>query len=425
MFEPCLFFLLTWKNSFVGFPISISRILHIIVLLLLLSSFILKLINKKKLIIINNFFPENKYLVLFLVLSAGSLIIGIIYGSYNLPANANTNYNSSLNIYFSRTVLEYIILFFNIFYFAILPRHLINTKIDFDYFFKIFYIFLIFSLLLGYADYLIYKFSNIDIIGRHIRDNIDIGLRFHGIGGEPRQAGAQLIFFTSVYLLSCIYFKTKIKFWIIFLLILALLLTFSTTVFASIIFLLIFIIIFREFNIKMFLIMAIIIISMYNFDRVQGYFDIYSFSVIKLFNINQSEFVDLNILNKEFYPLYDLFIKFNNYEFPPILFGNGLGSASAINNFYLEEGLSTRNPNIQSVRLLYEHGVLGTIIFIMSMIWPIKYYTNNIDKKTKSLYLFSILLVMSVTFAIRSPVIFIYLGILTSFIKFNEKKIIY
>ena len=61
----------------------------------------------------------------------------------------------------------------------------------------------------------------------------------------------------------------------------------------------------------------------------------------------------------------------------------------------------------------------------MSMIWPIKYYTNNIDKKTKSLYLFSMLLVMSVTFAIRSPVIFIYLGILTSLIKFNEKKIIY
>ena len=57
------------------------------------------------------------------------------------------------------------------------------------------------------------------------------------------------------------------------------------------------------------------------------------------------------------------------------------------------------------------------------MIWPIKYYTRNTDKKTINLYLFSMLLVLSVTLAVRSPISFIYLGVLTSFLNFNEKQI--
>ena len=56
------------------------------------------------------------------------------------------------------------------------------------------------------------------------------------------------------------------------------------------------------------------------------------------------------------------------------------------------------------------------------MIWPIKYYTRNTDQKTKNLYLVSMFLVLSVTFAVRSPISFIYLGILTSFLNYNEKK---
>lgn len=422
MFEPFLFFVFTWKNNYIGFPISVSRVLHLIVISLLLSRFILKLVSKKKLIFVNNFFPENKYLMLFLILSLLSLFIGIIYGSYNLPTQSNTSIQSGFSIYFSRIIFEHIILIFNIFYFAILPRHLINTKIDFDYLFKIFKIFLIFSLLLGYADFLLSKFGIADFIGRHIRDNVHVGQRFHGLAGEPRQAGAQLLFFISMYILNCIYFKIKINKWVMFLLILASLLTVSATILAGFIFLFFFLVIFRQIQFKFFLIFAVILVFMSSTDRVQHYYDVYTIPFLNFFIEKNFESVDFNILNAEVYPIMDLYKKFLNYEFLPILFGNGLGSASAINNFYLEENFGSNNPNIQLTRLLFEHGILSTVIFIASMIWPIKYYTHNTNKKTKSLYLFSMLLVLSVTLAVRSPILFIYLGILTSFLNFNEKK---
>lgn len=61
MFEPFLFFVFSWRNDYIGFPLSVARVLYIIVLFLLFSRFILKLVNKKKLILVNNFFPEKNY----------------------------------------------------------------------------------------------------------------------------------------------------------------------------------------------------------------------------------------------------------------------------------------------------------------------------------------------------------------------------
>ena len=423
MFEPFLFFVLTWRNNYIGFPLSVARLLYIIVLFLLFSRFILKLVNKKKLVFVNNFFPENKYLLLFLILSFLSLFIGIIYGSYNLPQRSDTQYLSSFSVFSARVIFEHIILIFNIFYFAILPRHLINTKIDFDYLFKIFKIFLIVSLFFGYADFLLSKFGSIDLIGRHIRDNVNVGQRFHGLAGEPRQAGVQLLFFISMYILNCIYFKIKINKWIIFLLGLASILTLSTSMLFAYIFLLIFLIIFRKIEFKLLLILIVIIFFMSGFDRIQQYYDIYAIPFLNLLNGEDLQSVNLNILSRDLFPLSYLWEQFRNYEFLPVFLGNGLGSASAVNNLNLDGYFTTANPNIQSIRLLFEHGLLSTIIFIASMIWPIKYYTRNTDKKLKNLYLFSMLLVLSATIAVRSPVSFIYLGILTSFLNFHKKKL--
>jgi len=423
MFEPFLFFVFSWRNDYIGFPLSVARVLYIIVLFLLFSRFILKLVNKKKLILVNNFFPENKYLLLFLILSFLSLFIGIIYGSFNLPQRPNTQYLSSFSVFSSRVIFEHIILIFNIFYFAILPRHLISTNVDFDYLFKIFKIFLILSLFIGYADYLLSQFGIIDLVGRHIRDGVHVGQRFHGLAGEPRQAGAQLFFFVSMYILNCIYFKIKINKWVIFLLSLASLLTLSTTILVAFIFLLIFLIIFRKIEFKLLLILIVIIFFMSSIDRIQQYYDLYAIPFLNLLNGEDLQDVNLNILSRDLFPISYSWEKFQNYEILPVFLGNGLGSASAINNLNLDGYFGTANPNIQLVRLLFEHGLLSAIIFIASMIWPIKYYTRNTDKKTKNLYLFSMLLVLSVTLAVRSPISFIYLGILTSFLNFNEKQI--
>ena len=155
MFEPLLFFVFTYSDNFLGVSLSISRILQVLVLFLLALSFIIKLSGNKKIIVENNFFPENKYLVLYFVLLFLASFFGIVNGSYNLPAQTNLFDTGKAHPYLMRSVFEYIIIIFNIFYFVILPRNLIKTKIDFDYLFSVFKFFLITTIIIGYADYVL------------------------------------------------------------------------------------------------------------------------------------------------------------------------------------------------------------------------------------------------------------------------------
>ena len=422
LFEPLLFFVLTTNNNFIGIPLSVSRILQIIVLLLIGLSLIFKIIDNKKLFIVNNLFPENQFLILFFVMSVFAGFVGIIYGSYNLPFTNNSVDFNLENINYSRSIFEYFILIFNIIYFALLPRHLIKTKNDFDYFFLVFKYILFLSIFFGYLDYLLYKLDIIDLIGRHIRDGIGVGDRFHGFGGEPRQAVVHIIFNLSMYILYCKYFDIKSSRWIMFLLILSLPLTTSMSLFIALIFFIFFLVIFRLLDFKIIVVVLPIFLFLLFIDRIGIYIDTLN-TAWKIIDSGSDLPYHLHIIRGEVFPIYDLSQKLQNLELIPVLFGNGLGSVSIINNIYIGEYVGTKNPNAQIIRLLFESGILGTIIFVAAIVWPIKYHTKNYEKKNKNFYLISTLLVLSTVFAIRSPVVFIYLGILTAFLKLNEKKI--
>jgi hypothetical protein len=422
MFEPLLFFVFTSKDNFFNVPLSIARLLQVFVLLLLVFSFTLKLVNNKKLIFVNNLFSENRYLLLFFIISVFAGFFGLIYGSYNLPPKISIESFSGISPFFFRSLFEYFILLFNIIYFVILPRHLIKTKIEFDYLFSVFKYFLIASFFFGYVDYLLSKFDIIDLIGRHIRDGLGVGDRFHGLGGEPRQATAHIIFNISMYILYCKYFNITIKTWVLLLLILALPLSLSMSFVIAVIFFVVLLFIFRVVKLNFILIILPMLFFMLSHDRI----GIYVNTIKIAWQIIDSGIelpYEVYIVQGEIYPIYNLVKKFQNFELISIFFGNGLGSASVINNIYIDQQIDTKNPNIQIIRLLFETGILGTIVFVKAMIWPIKYYTRNVDKKTRNLYLITMLLVLSISLSVRSPIVFIYLGILTSFLNFNVKKI--
>lgn len=424
MFEPLLFFVFTYSDNFLGVSLSISRILQVLVLFLLALSFIIKLSGNKKIIVENNFFPENKYLVLYFVLLFLASFFGIVNGSYNLPAQTNLFDTGKAHPYLMRSVFEYIIIIFNIFYFVILPRNLIKTKIDFDYLFSVFKFFLITTIIIGYADYVLTRLEIIDLVARHIRDGVGIGGRFHGLAGEPRQAAVHMVFNISMYILYCQYFEVKIKIWVMFLILLSLILTTSMSLFIGVLVFSIFLIIFKIIKLKYILILLAIITSMLSIDNVQNYKNNLMY-VWQILEVKEELPYFLRILRGEIYPIYDIIKKIQNFELVTVFFGNGPGSASAINNFYIGDYLSARNPNSQLVRSLSDSGILGTLVFVISMVWPIKYFTRNTDKKTRNLYIISMLMVLSVTFAVRSSVVFMYLGILTSYLHYNEKKIKY
>lgn len=419
MFEPLLYFVLTYSDNFLSIPITVSRILQFVVLLLFSTSFLLKLIYNKKIILVNNL-VENKYLLIYFILLIFAAFIGMIHGSYNLPNNFNV-YTIRENPYFYRSLFEYFILFFNIFYFVFLPSQIIKTKIDFDYLFSVFKFFLITTIIVGYADYVLARLEIIDLVARHIRDGVGIAGRFHGLSGEPRQAGVSIVFNFSMYILYCKYFNTKPKIWILSLLILSMLLTTSASLFFGVIFFCILLILFRKIKLSYIIILSLIVILMANTPYIVIYLKQIK-GAWQVLESGEDMFYYLRLIRGELYPLYDLVKKIQNYEFIPVIFGNGLGSVSAINNQYIGEYIGIANPNSQLVRILFESGVLGTAVFIASMVRPIYYFTSNTDKKTINLYLITMLMVLGVTFAIRSSVIFIYLGIISSLLRYYKIK---
>jgi O-antigen ligase len=422
MFEPLLFFVLTYSNNILGIPISISRILQMVVLSAIGLSFVFKLKNNDKVILVNNLLPENKFLLLYFILLIFSAFIGIIFGSYDLPEDVNAN-NFGGNPYLDRSLFEYFILLFNIIYFVILPSQLIKTKTDFNYLFSVFKFFLIVTLIIGYVDYALSELDVIDLVSRHIRDGVQIGGRFHGLGGEPRQAAVHMVFNFSMYILYCKFFNIKFNLLIIFLLVLSLLLTTSTSLFFGLIIFFIFLVFFRIIKFSYLLILLSVIILMFNNIYIQNYFN-HLKDAWQIIDSGIELPYFLRITRGEFYPIYDFIIKIQNFELITVFFGNGLGSVSAINNMYIGEYLGSRNPNSQLTRTLFEAGALGTIVYIASMVWPVKYFTSDTDKKSRELYLTSMLMVLAVTFAVRSPIVFLYLGIITSFLKYNKKKLI-
>lgn len=423
LFEPLMFFVLTSRDSLLGVPLSVSRLLQLLVVFLLILSFIHRSVINKNSIIVNNFFPENKYLVLYFLLLIFAIVVGLLFGSYDLPDHVNRvpAFFTGVHPYLPRVLFEYFIIGFYIVYFAILPRYLLQTKSDFHYLFSAWKFLLIAFLIIGYVDYIFAEFLDIDLVYRHIFDEIHVGSRFHGLAGEPRQAAVYIVFSISMYIIYCQYHNIDQKKWLLFLLITALFLTKSMSVFLALIYFIILLFLFRIISVKVILISLFLLIFSFLFERVS----FYSSNMIDAWQILESgdelPYL-LKVQQSSIYPIYDLINKIRNFDLLPVLFGSGLGSASAVNNLYIAGDISIANPNSQIVRSLYESGIIGTIVFIFAMIWPIKYLAYSIDQKKKNMLIIGMLAVVSITFSVRSPVVFIYYGIATSFLYVYQKK---
>ena len=85
--------------------------------------------------------------------------------------------------------------------FSWIPYYKITWK--FDVRFNVFKFFLIITVIIGYADYVLSRLEIMDLVGRHIRDSVEIPGRFHGLAGEPRQAAVHMVFNFSMYIFLC------------------------------------------------------------------------------------------------------------------------------------------------------------------------------------------------------------------------------
>jgi O-antigen ligase len=448
--EPLLYFILAPQNI-TGIGANFARIFQFIVV----ASLCLKLFSCKRLRIPNFFSSLNKnftYYFIFVVLAG---FLGLYTGSYSFNIDfSNQIVGNSIVADFIRShsfrpFFEYFIAFYYFAYFVVLAGYMLTTKEAIDYFFKLFFIALSICMFVGFLDLLLQLLiEGRESFPRHFSDiNINVGFRFHGIAGEPRDAFSYLMLSLGILALRDIWEDKKklTLFWII-LITTATLLTQSFSGILGIAFFGILVVIYYLpftssrikllfFSIALLVALAVFINTLVSDRLMRYYYEFFwLYSLLELGPLTEIDWSSrCNFPNitecdrfvavfkgqmSNIYPIWHLWEEIKEFNFLHLFIGNGLGSTSIINNYYMHSN-GLENPHAGIIRSLYETGIIGTLFFIAVFLTPIKkmYMNNNINSK---LIIF-MLLMLGMYFAHRSAIPYIFLG--TVLVVLNNKLI--
>jgi hypothetical protein len=412
--EPMLYLL--WMNYIYGANLGVSRTLQIVVLFSLLSRF---LINGFRIKSFNIFDPMYKYYSYFMFFSVFSALFGIIYGAYTLPS-IPVNETMFMSVY--RPLAEYIINIYYFGYFVILARFMLTDSHIIDYFFKVFTAIFYFSLIIGLLDLVAIMYLD-DYAGIHrqIRGSVGVGFRFHGFAGEPRDAFVYLWLGIGILYLKDIWRnETKLTKKTLFVIFIAMVMTQSASGVFGLIFscglLIVYFlhrISFPKKILTIFLIFLLpfgILIILNTSGRLRNY----GKGFLTLYdNLHNGNVIYGNILQSmtNIYPVWDRWLEVMNLNILPLLIGTGLGTSSVINNFYIIEYINlVLNPNSNIVRMVYDVGIIGSLLLIKSFIYPIDRLNINKDMSLK--LLLCMLLILGAYFGHRSVAPFLFLGVM-------------
>ena len=117
------------------------------------------------------------------------------------------------------------------------------------------------------------------------------------------------------------------------------------------------------------------------------------------------------------YPIWLRFTEIINLNFLPTILGTGLGTASLANSIFFD-GYGVHNPFANIIRVVFEAGMIGTLLFINAFLRPITTMVKNREVKEK-ITIF-MLFILGLNFGHRSATVFIFLGMLL--LIFNYKK---
>ena len=418
--EPLLFFIIVDVNL-IAIGGHIARFLQYLVVF----GFLIKVLSAKSNLKVPDIFSEKyRAIWLYIGFSIISTLFGILfYNSYNFE------YSLRVSL---RPFIEIIVLIYTFVYFVFFTAYFLKNENTIKYFFKIFFRLFLFSLTIGIIDLCFQYFFGYDLIGRHLLDNVDVGFRFHGLFGEPRDAFGALMLFVAVYYLND-YWKSqnnKRIFSTISIFIVGLL-TLSLSAYLGIIFsiLVIFVYYFYKqknmeklkFIFSVLFILVILMLVLNNTSRLSIYMNDFDQTYhalterIPIDTVYRDQSVDL-------IPVWTRYNEIRDLDLTPLFFGSGIGSSSFTNIEYFEEtkqfksGIhEIRNPRSNLVRIFYEHGIIGLLLFINIFTGFIKKEKINTRK-----IIFPMLILLGCFLAHRSYVPFIYLGVLMSVV--SQKK---
>jgi hypothetical protein len=429
--EPLLFFVLFGRtqSAVTG---NVSRLLQAIVLavlgvrglvLLLRTSFAdIRLIDPRS--------PLYRNYLAYFALAVLAGIVGAFSGAYSLPvaydAEGRSVFATMLNSSAMRPMFEYVVAGYYFAYFVVLPQYILQTEKALDYFFTVFSRLFVLSFVIGFVD-LALSAVGIYALPRHLSEagQAFTGIRYHGLAGEPRHAFSFLLLGLAVFHLAAWLRGRRLSRWWIAGVTIAALFTQSGSGLLGVLF---FVGLYCVYNarhirprgflwgLSLVLLLGFgVYITVATSERIQAYLKVGQGLWFVLESGRQLPYLAVTQISS-IYPLYDLTVKLRQFDWLPIAFGSGFGSASALNNMIpnampvaIESQLT--NPNSQLVRTLYESGLIGTWFFLLSFTTPTRYLTRRLGTADRRAFLVFTLLLLGGFLANRNSASFIYLGV--------------
>ena len=418
VFEPLLIFLIA-DPSQAGISIGLARVLQVMVLLLLFCEVCLGriiLIYKDDLKI---YLPLIGLLGYIFIVTLVNIAIDAYQFLSMQPANLQTNV-FTLGA-FPRVVIEFLVLIYNLIYFVVLAPVFLRRRNDINFFIKSMMYALSMHFVLGWLDFLLVALGGIEFLPRHLSDLRHVGVRFHGIAGEPRDAAVFMLclfFFFSVKNVFEGNKRERISYPMAFLLGASVLATVSATAFVAIAISFFFVLVYshQKINIKRTLITCFTLVfalffSIYFITKIER-LDLYVNTYGGLFwSLIRNPLQDLPpVVLVSFNNVYPLIVMVNeimDFNIFGALFGSGLGGSGLVN---AEIYSHYQNPNSQVIRLLYEYGLLGSLAYVLSIVVLVKRAADEMQMHNSRILLYSALIMLGGAFAHRSAFYLILCG---------------
>jgi len=427
--EPMIFFTIFGANM-TGIGGNISRLLQFIVIVSILVRTLLT--DIKDIYLANIFHLRYRWFFIFIAFYLLSMWYGYSIGAYEydrVNQGDISALSSILNGQLVRPFLEVFILIFYFIYMVILPQFLLRNNQGINYFFKIFFFMFFLSFFLGILDLILVLFFNFELIPRTISDWTHVGNRFHGIAGEPRDAFVFLILGLCMLYLRDLWRDTNTNRLWYFVIFVAALLTQSLSGYIGLAIMAGLILVYGipkmplKINLALLICFILIGTGVYfyaiNSLRILQYIE-YAPIALEVLKNNEDlpAMVQTQIVN--IYPIWIRFTEILNLDLLPTFIGTGAGSSAVLNGNFFTSDPGLKNPNANVIRLFYEAGIVGSLIYIYSFLAPLKTFISNESKK-RGLTLIT-LIILGACFGHRSTSVFIVLGTILLIFSLKNKS---
>jgi hypothetical protein len=426
--EPLLFFSLL-HPSVLGFNLSVSRLLQLVVVFFVIMKF--PFVLKKRPIRIGQYYNFTSYFIYIFLVG----FCAAIFSYYQFFIINPFEGGGIFQLISKRQIIEYLVVLYAFIYFVFLAVYFVRTKYALKYFINTMLIVFFVTVVVGYIDLFFVYFFEIELILIHIYTDTDPGSRFHSIAGEPRDAFVYLVFGISLMYMKFAIESVIVKKYQLVIILFALLFTLSFSGLVGIILALMLYIsyglgfFYGKINKKiisfsifsLFILSSIYYLIYINvselgdssyFNRIISYASYIYQIILDGFNGKISKLpADLKGQSPNIYPLLGRLEELLNLNFLPTIFGTGLGSSSNVNISFLGSAftdVNVNNPHSELIRQFYDGGIVGLVLYLLVFLSPSRKLALLINNRS---VIFSMILVLGVSLGHRSYLVYIFLGL--------------